>query len=337
MMLFKVFGSRASKVGITDPDEKFADWVYNKYITKLQGSFEFVKDRADFSDSVATTVDQAINQDVASTPKVNPQVEMTTPTPVQDDHRVVVESAALQASQTLQEAQDKLRHMRHPEATGTIVQNAPQQLSDASKAAIAKNFPEPGSIVTTGDDLETQTSLQQNVAGPTATILDSNAETKKVAPTPAEFQQQLNNQMAQSNRGVSILNPEEIQADGSRVQVVTGTSVNEISGPVTTELSAPTMTVSSDSEVETASQSVASNPSVNSGFQGFTNTGEGFREITVDDIVRNPDITYATQLINSCKNTKTLKTARQLFWKVGNQKMIDTIDVRLASLPPVTM
>jgi hypothetical protein len=342
--LYKIFQSRAERVGIPGPTREFADWVYANYLQKLSGGFEFLIDESDFSNQPTVKVaEQSIEEfsgiipkESATTTKPAEKFTSNSPTPLSADHTVTVEASNLKAAASFEEAQQRLQNMRHPDASGTVERQPRQELPSSDMATLAKNAPPPGSQVMSGDDLAKSNALNESMTPKKAvsTVLTPAAggvEAAKVESVTEEQVHRAHNDLANANRGSKVLVPDELQGDGSKVKVVSGDHFNQSYEPAKQTIVTP----APDSEVASASTEPDSDR-VNSNFQGFQGMSSGI-EVSIDDIVRNPDPVKSKEMIANCTSSRTLKLARNMFRDKGNQKMVDAIDIRLRQLPPVSM
>jgi hypothetical protein len=324
---------RKYKRADAQPDEEFANWFFNTYVQSLGREWEFTIDATDFEENVII------------------QGDLTVGDP--DTAAVVRESISLEAedveiASSQEEAMERLKQMRHPKAVGEIVREEVKPSTNKTLAEKAKDMPKLDEGRTmTGDDLarmrgeqepssailNSETAVIDDPAAQQETILggrvlkESDLEAAGTSnfsftKNPKEEQELYDAKMANLSKKASILVPEDLQDASYQSMVVTGDQMD-----------------SSEDGVKDVAQEVPglvnpplSSRKVNEHFKGYSGVGTQAREITIDDIARNPDQKFAIQLVEKCKDRVVLKTARNSCYTQGKQKLVEAIDRRLHRL-----
>lgn len=285
--LYKTLGSRCTT---TDKlDFNFLQWLKETHLDKLGRDFEFLLDREEFPIDLIS----------------DPQEEWDD----SDTNQILVESSSIQTSPSFQEAQARLRTMRHPDAVGEVLVDRNEMRTNKTESEMIKSLPKPGTQVLSGDDLEKHSVIK--TTGSNILALNEKAESIKAIPTSKEEQEVINNKFANLSGKIKYLQPSD---DGKSI-VITGDAL----------------------ENSNTSNALAKHDNVrvvNKDFQSFPSSEGSAIEILPQHISNAPTEKDAISLINKCNNSTTLKVARIYLENVGNHKLMDIINDRLRRLPP---
>lgn len=297
--LFAVWGEKSP---FNDASEEFADWFCQTYLKNLGSDWVFIKSEEDFIDSI----------------------ELDDDTQEDRSGHVNIESSALEASSSREEAEERLKKMRHPETVGTIQRSNVDSTEYKDKLSLAKNFPEAGTKVMTGDDLDKSNAMKGSIVDEqysSALVLDIGEKTSELAAKEAQVVNERIKQMSNANHRSKVLNPEDLRSDGSRVQVVTGDSFG-----VSIKASSDNPNLAEESKPK----------KVNESFKAYSDSSN-VKKISVNDIVNAPSSRKAKELINKCRDTRLLKIARNSCYNQGKTALFEEINNRLRHLPSSSM
>ncbi len=280
-------------------DEGFVNWFVDKYVRNLDSDWEFVYHEDDFNTEKGIDL---ITEDKQST------------------KTVTLESSTLETADSEKEARNRLRNMRHPDEVGVVERTKPKSSVSSDIVERISHIDPPGSNVMTGDDLDP--SQSQSVSK--AKVLSATPTGEFVVHSAMEKskQDEVNRGLSELSKRVNVLRPEQINPDGSRVQVITGDDF------------ATSITITSDRPHDDPVPAQE-----NKELEGKRNKTKAYtsaqrkQEITVMDIVRETKEEHATQLINQCTDTRVLRIARASCYDQGLMHRYEEINNRLRNLP----
>lgn len=280
----------------SQPDEAFVLWFHEKYMEKLSGSFELVLQEEDI-------VTEEENLEVA-------KLLSTT----ERSGSVNIEAAEVTTSSSIQEAQAKLKSMRHPDAVGEISLTKHEEVASEARLTRADEIrkqKEALGAVMTGDDLREQQKLS-------SMVLQQDGSAKAVAPINKDKDSEDITKMANLSRRASILTPELINSDGTKSQVVTG----EDTPGTKTQVGFQKKTV----------EGLEDSNRKNKNFKGYQSFSPG-AQITPEAIMSAKTEIDAKMLIEECKDPTTLRVAKIYAKNNGNHRIRELLERRLRSLP----
>lgn len=286
--IFSMFHTKCSTS--KELDLPFVQWFNDTYLSKLGRDFELKLDETEFTliktvSAVEDTWDDSDNQ-------------------------VLVETSHIETSSSIQEAEQRLRSMRHPDAVGEVVVTSSDIKMNKTTAESIKGQSKPGTSVMTGDDLDKQANLSKALSTKSSGVmLNNNAELVSTIPSTKDEQEKINNKFSSMSGRVKYLESSE---DGKSL-VITGDNLSESS---------------EKKEVEVNTRKV------NKNFQAHQMSDSTAIEILPQHISNAPSEIDAEKLINQCNNSTTLKVAKIYLDNVGNHKLIEKINDRLRRLPP---
>lgn len=240
--------------------------------------------------------------------------------PVSDGGRedmVLVESAEVETASSLDEAREKLKRMRHEDAVGIVDRSTDEEISlPPSKGvrSLLQNQPKPGSEVMTGDDL----SKNRNIS---SLVLDGTGEAKKASLLNEDVRAEQSAAMANLSKRAAVLTPMRVDEFGySQQDIVSEDDPNKPS----VGFSKKVITTDSDDR------------KVNKGFKAYPTMGTP-KKVSPEDIVTASKTSHkeALKLINICKDVTTLKVAKIYCKNIGEQSLVEAIDVRIHALPRI--
>lgn len=294
---------------VTDKlDLHFVEWFARTYLEKMDSSeFEFDFDLDDEVQAPATDLEVE---------------EITSPEqpPVEQSKVVVVESSSVATSSSLEEASKRLRAMRHPDEVGVVEHEEMKSKTNKLPSDIVRDQPKLGSNVLTGDDLAGRAGGKDSGYG---LVLSSEGEASTAVGISKERKADDNARMASLSGRAKILIPEDIMDGNNKSRVMTGDNMNlasEQSGAVSKGFEKKVITGGNDKK------------KVNVNFAGYP-TASIKREISTDDISRNPNEKDAIRLVNECKSPVILKVARIHCHSCGKTRLVEAIDARLREIP----
>lgn len=292
--LEKLYTLFGSKSQSQSADENFVTWFYARFRDKIQDKFEFILEDIEVSNDNSEDFEE--------------EAQVTSPR----SGSVNLEPSKVEVASSLKEAQDKLRNMRHPDVVGEIDIEKHEESSfgrSISKSQEMKNQKKLLNTVMTGDDLIQKRDFN-------SLVLADDGSARGVVSNNKERQVEDAANLANLSRKSNILTPDLINNDGSKSQVVVGDD----------------STSHSVGFKKSTVEGVDDNRR-NKNFKGYQTFTSG-RDVSPEEINAATSTQEAKQLIESCKDSTTLKVAMIHAKNNGNHKIRELLERRLRSLPP---
>lgn len=295
----KVFDAIGSLCPTSDkPDRTFSEWV-----SKFVGSeFEVMFDQAEESNG----------------PKKRGR---------KPKNKITVESSSVSTSSSLEDAHKALKKMGHPDAVGEI---KPFESKKSSKTdrQVADEVSSNGSVVLTGDMLESRAEVSGKNNRRPATVLDPDGQARVAEPLSEEMQKIIDSQMAEATSGAKVLTPTTVDQHGNKSSSVVGGSSFE--GDLEHAPGYKSKVVSESKgrdKVEIKGRN-------NKKYQSFPSAPE-IKQVKLEDIMSNPNRKEVLNAVKRCKDGSVLKQAKLYAKNKGDSPLVEAIELQIMRLGPL--